>query len=181
VALTLAVQIETDVILQEMMEGVTATPAKLQKAYKRAIRKMVRWLQRQVLQAASQATTIGQKWWRDNLRVYVHFGKATGGVWIGLNPIRVSRLGRVHWTRRMAGARVGRRSYPGTFAAKTRTGHLGVWQRRSASRLPIDEQYEAVYPPILARMERIEDEAQVRFERLLRQEIQYALAIEGKP
>lgn len=159
-------------------------PRASERAMTRALRKLTTWLKRQVLRAAAQASAIPQKFFQRAMRYYVtvdKFGGAPSGVsvWIGTDPIKVHRLGSTRWNRRMRGARVGRLGYPGTWSwGRGKTGPA-VMYRTGESRLPIDVEREEIHPAVFARLQQIQDEATERFERLLTQELNYALNVEA--
>lgn len=160
-------------------------PAASQRAMARALRKLSVWLNRQVLRAGSQASGIPQAWFKRALRYHTTITKEGGrpvgvSVWIGTNPIKVHRLGNVRWSRRMQGARVGRRSYPGSWSWGYGATGKAVMQRTGAGRLPIEVVREHIHEPVLARLRDIEREAAERFERLLVQELNYALNVEAQ-
>lgn len=160
-------------------------PAASERAMKRALRKLSTWLRRQVLRAASQASGIPQKFFKQSMRYHTAVVREGGSpvgvqVWVGTNPIPAHRLGAVRWTRRMQGARVGRRSYPGSWSwGYGKTGRA-VMRRRGAGKLPIDRVDEHVHDPVVAALRAIETEARRRFERLLVQELNYALNVEAQ-
>lgn len=45
----------------------------------------------------------------------------------------------------------GRKQYPGTFLATTRSGHTGVWQRSGRKRLPIHQKYGPSLPHVFTK------------------------------
>jgi hypothetical protein len=59
-------------------------------------------------------------------------------VWLGFNQVKASYAGRLRqedW-----GAAADKFFFPGSFVARMRSGHVGIFSRRGRSRLPIDEQ-----------------------------------------
>lgn len=173
----------------EGYERVRATFARMpdasRRAMLRALRKLSTWSRRRVLQAASQATGIPQRWFVRSMRFQATVRREHGTpvavqLWIGTRPIKVHRLGAVRWTRRMQGARVGRRSYPGSWSwGRGKTGPA-VMERSGEARLPINVIKDDIHWPVLARLQSIEPELQARFETLLRQELNYALNVEAR-
>jgi hypothetical protein len=76
-----------------------------------------------------------------------------------------------------------RKAIAGSFVARMRSGHLGVFQRYAKERLPIEEKFG----PALAQMldnpevrERIEQRAAERFEKNLEHEIAFAVKQGGR-
>lgn len=154
-------------------------PAAAERAQQRALRKLAVWIKRRVLQAASAAASIPQKFFERAMRYRVTQSPDGLKVWIGTNPVKAHRLGAVRWSKRMLGARVGKRSFPGTWSwGRGKTGPA-VMSRVGGSRLPIDVERVDIHPAILARLESIQTEAAERFETLLRQELNYALIHEA--
>ncbi|MFO7670138.1 MAG: hypothetical protein R6W31_10805, partial [Bacteroidales bacterium] len=102
--------------------------------------------------------------------------------WIGTNPVPVHRLGAVTWTRRMQGARVGRRSYPRTWswpAGPTKglvMERIGTFGRNGNPRLErIDRVDLPIHEAVSEALDAARPAIMARFETLLSQEINYAL------
>lgn len=175
----LIITVSADEGLARVRDAFERMPEGVDRAKKRALRKVGTWLKRQVLRAASVASAIPQKWFNQAMRYRVTASPEGLTVWIGTNPVKAHRLGRVRWTPRMDGARVGKRSFPGSWSwGRGKTGPA-VMYRTGASRLPIDVETVEIHPAILARLESLQAEAAERFETLLRQELNYALTVEG--
>jgi hypothetical protein len=176
----LAITIDTKGSLNRVAAAIGRLPQASERAMSRALRKLSTWLKRQALRAASQAAEIPQKFFERALRYHVAIEKdgATPvglSVWIGTNPVKAHRLGVVRWTRRMQGARVGKRSYPGSWSwGRGKTGPA-VMFRHGDKRLPLGVETEEPHDPVLARLRGLQDEAGRRFDRLLTQELNYAL------
>lgn len=160
-------------------------PKKVDVARRRALRKLKTWVERQVLKAVSESIGTTQK----TIKALSRFRsrEATDGgldIWIGTNPIDVHHLGTVRWTRRMVGARVGRRSYPGTFSwgeqGKTKFTQTRVFEREGSSRLPIRVVEEWVDDIVRRRIESLTADIAQRFETLMLQELRYALEVDGR-
>lgn len=175
----LIITVSADEGLARVAQTFGRMPEAVDRAKKRALRKVGTWLKRQVLRAASSASAIPQKWFSQAMRYRVTASPEGLRVWIGTDPVKTHRLGRVRWTPRMAGARVGKRSFPGSWSwGRGKTGPA-VMSRLGGSRLPIDVEKVEIHPAILARLESLQTEAAERFETLLRQELNYALTVEG--
>lgn len=157
-------------------------PKKVDVARRRALRKLKTWVERQVLKAVAEAIGTTQKAIKALSRV-----RTTAGddgwldIWIGTNPIEVHHLGTVTWKRRMPGARVGRRSYPGSWSwgKGSRTG-TAVMQRTGSARLPIQVVTAEVHDIVSRRIEQLTADIAQRFETLMLQELRYALEVEGR-
>ena len=159
-------------------------PQASERAMGRALRKLSTWLKRQALRAASQAAQIPAKFFQRSVRYHVEIEKEGStpvglSVWIGTNPVKAHRLGAVRWSRRMQGARVGRKSYPGSWSwGRGKTGPA-VMFRHGSDRLPLGVETEEPHDPVLSRLRGLQDEAGARFERILNQELNYALNVEA--
>jgi hypothetical protein len=186
------VNISTGGTLEQVQREFAAMPEGLNRARARAYRKLGTWMQRQILRAVSTATDIPQARFKAMMRLYQKpIGpKGIDGVsfWVGTRPIKVHRLGAVTWTRRMRGARVGKRSFAGSWswpqgkktapAVMQRTGAFG---RRGNPRLETIEVVKlSIHETALAALNKVIPDAQERFATLLRQEINYALKVEAK-
>jgi len=176
----LAISVDTQGGLARVASAIGRMPQAAERAMTRALNKLSTWLKRRALQAASEASAIPQKFFVRAVRYHIKIQKqgsqVTGlALWLGTNPIKVHRLGVVRWTRAMKGARVGKRSFPGAWSwGHGKTGKA-VMFRHGSSRLPIGVETVTPHDPILARLRGIEGEANARFERLLTQELNYAL------
>lgn len=66
-------------------------------------------------------------------------------VWVGTYAVKVAELGTLHQGKR--GARAGRgKIIPGAFVAAMPNGHTGLFKRKGAPRLPIQEQTISLLP-----------------------------------
>ena len=179
-SVALAISIDARAGFQRVGATFARLPVASERAMGRALRKLSTWLKRQVLRAASAASRIPQTFFQRAFRYHVVIDKdgstPTGvSVWIGTNPIKAHRLGVVRWNRRMKGARVGRKGYPGAWSwGRGKTGPA-VMSRAGDARLPLVVETEAPHPAVLARLQQIQGDAETRFERLLTQELNYAL------
>lgn len=177
--MTVVIDISAGDGLARVAETFERMPIAVDRAKQRALRKLSVWIKRRVLQAASAAASIPQKFFERAMRYRVTQSPDGLKVWIGTNPVKAHRLGAVRWSKRMAGARVGKRSFPGTWSwGRGKTGPA-VMSRLGGSRLPIDVEEVEIHPAILARLESIQAEAAERYETLLRQELNYALTQEA--
>lgn len=160
-------------------------PAKIDRARRRALRKLATWVERQVLRAVAEMVGTTQKTIKALSRFHSKL-LADGGIsiWVGTNPIDVHLLGLVTWKRGSDGARVGRRVYPGTWAwgeqGRTPFSRTRVLQRMGGARLPIQVVQEWVDDTVRRRIEEMTADIGERFERLMAQELRYALDVEGR-
>lgn len=153
------------------------------RAQQRALRKLATWLKRQVLREAARGSGIAQAWFQQAMRYFVTLQDQGLQIWLGTEPIKAHRLGTPVWTRRQKGARVRRRQWPGTWSwaanphAKTSPA---VMRRTGPARLPITVERIDIHATVLARLRGIERDAKARFDRLLTQELHYALNVEAQ-
>lgn len=150
--------------------------ATFRRAVRRAITNTVRWLRRQVARIAAMELGIAQKIFdKSRIRFRMERGDVLEGIlWIGTNPFPAHRLGRVKWTRKMTGARAGRRTFPGTFAA-SHTGTPLIWRRSGRERLPIEIETVDIDTAIGENVRRLEAEALKRYRTLLAQSVNFEL------
>lgn len=180
VSAVLAITVDARDGLSRVSGTFARLPQRTDRAIARALRKLATWLKRQVLRAASEASAIPQRFFQRAMRYYVTLTPVGLSVWIGTNPIKAHRLGAVRWTRRMTGARAGRKLYPGSWSwgARGKTGPA-ILSRTSPKRLPIKIETEQPHAAVLDRLQQVEADAAARFDRLLTQELNYALNVEA--
>lgn len=176
---TVALTIDARAALAQISRTFGRLPVAVERAQRRALRKLSTWLKRQVLRVAAAGSGIPQKWFQSAMRYYVTMTDSGISVWIGTNEIKAHRLGKVQWNRKMKGARVARRSWAGSWSwGRGKTGPA-VMYRTGASRLPLDVATVAIHNQVLGRLQSLQSEAAARFETLLRQELNYALNLES--
>ena len=178
-----------------------AIPAKVAKAERRAMRALSKWVERQVLRAASQELGVTQKALKAAARIKSKATDQIVKVWIGTNPVKAHFLGTVRWTpllgpgsrpgrkpSRMAGARAGKRQFPGSWSwgegsktGKTIMRRTGQFVQTGARRR---ERIAAVTVPVhdamARRLDNMAPEIAERFDTLYRQQLNYALNVEGR-
>lgn len=172
--------IDYDEAVKQAKAALGSLPQAMERARKRALRKLMTWLQRQVLREAAAAADVTQRSLRAALRYRASLVDDGIDIWIGTNPIAAHHLGTVRWTRRMKGARVGRRSFAGTWSwgPGSRTGSA-VMRRTGQERMPIERVDVEIHDAIERRVLGMGQEISERFERLVIQEMNYALLVEG--
>lgn len=177
----LAVTIDDQGAFERVRRAMEAMPEQVEKARKRALRKLLTWVRRQVLRAVASAAGMTQKAFKAVLRYNLETqDDGSIKIWIGTNPVQAHYLGTVRWTRRMKGARVGRRLFEHAWSwgpgSKTKTL---VMRRRGEGRLPIDPVTIEIHEAVSRRVEEMLPAISERFERLLMQELNYALQVEA--
>lgn len=195
------IHIDTGGTLERARASIHAAPGKIDLAERRALRVMRTWVTRQVLQAASKETGITQKALRAAGRIKSTQMAHAITIWIGTNPIKAHHLGTVVWTpllgpgsrhnrkpSRMAGARVGKRQFPGSWSwgEGSKTGpaimhRTGIFGRLGKLNL---ERIDVVTVPVHEAMERrlnaLRPEIPQRFDIEFRRQFNYALNLEGR-
>jgi len=126
-------------------------------AERRAINKTLNWLKTHTARTISAEERIALKAVRQRLRVYPIKGGCTKGkMWLGLNPIEASRIGRVSPGK--SGVSVAGRRYAGAFYKEVYQGQKDIWIRKAS------QHYDpALYFPQKSRGGWIEDELKHRF------------------
>lgn len=145
-------------------------PSNVKRAKARAMKRLLTWIQREILRELSAVTGATQK----RLKALVRYraspvpGQDAIEVWIGTNPIKVHHLGAVTWNRRMSVARVGRKTYRGTWAwtkphrtAPAVMRRTGYWRGKRETIEPVTEpihdavtrRVEALQPRLAAQLE----------------------------
>jgi hypothetical protein len=182
--------------VERVARQLAATPQALDRARLRALRKLLTWVQRQVLRAASEASGATQKALKAMMRYQVTTqGNGAIRIWIGTNDIGAHNLGTVRWTRRMQGARVGKALYYGAWSWSPRTPPIltqglvmqrnRVWRRASKGtyagkrREMIEKVMVEIHELVSWRIQKLLPEIADRFERLFTQELRYALNLEA--
>ena len=166
--------------------------SQIQKAISRVLKKTARWLEIHSKRELGVALGVPQHILSTRYRKTFHFknGTRSVNVWFGLNPILAKDIGRS--VQSNTGVKVGNKSFVKAFIATMDNGHLGVFKRkfRNGGRrkkradgqwteLPIVEesfQLDDIAEPIL---ERYQTRVEARFEKILKQELNFAMNIEA--
>lgn len=181
---------------------IAATPAQLEKAVQRAMRKTMRWLQTRVSRDLAKALGVSQKAIKHRLTLS-HTGTGTKGIhilWLGTAPLAAEQAGKPRQTK--AGVTVGKHKFPGAFyrdiygdgpkvwIRASRANALGLdlpqWgkkQRARASalnqdqrgRFPVRRVGIDVQAPANEVFARYQKQAEARFNQVLDQELNFAV------
>lgn len=163
----------------------------------RAVKKVTAFAYREAISRVSTAAGIPR-------RALTHHGRSkrihasqsksssqfspTGLVWIGYNPISVSKLGKIKQAG--DGTRVGKRIFPGSFIATMPSGFISSFHRAKNARirpstnmwgitsLPIEEDKVNIDGAVNA-AKQIEFIARIRLKQLVAQELNYELNVKG--
>lgn len=171
------IRIEIDGI-DALQRRLRDAPKQIQAARRRAFGKLATWVRRQVARAVSQEANIPQKVFLASKRTATHIA-ADGGelvVWVGTRDLPAHRIGTVRWTRRMTGARAGRRLFPGTWSwgPGSKTGSA-IFRRLGPERTPIARETIPIHAAAQRGLDNALPEISARFLRLLRAELRYEL------
>lgn len=105
-----------------------AAPKEAADAQRRAINKTLRWLRTHMSRAISRRDRIAVTAVRQRLSAYaIRPGGKQGKLWLGLDPLEASRLGKVRQT--ATGVSVAGRRFRGAFYQKVYGGKPDVWIR----------------------------------------------------
>ncbi|WP_394179631.1 hypothetical protein [Marinomonas posidonica] len=179
--------------IAELEEQLELSVRQLQKAVTRTLKKTARWLETHTKRELGVALSVPQRVLaaRYYKTFYLKNGERTVNVWFGLSPISVYSLGKAKQTD--LGVRVGKHHFIGAFIATMKSGHTGIFKRKYAAggkrtkrqdgqwtELPIEAvtmEIDKIAQPII---ERYHARAEARFKQILKQEIHFAMNIEGQ-
>ncbi len=194
--------IELDETLHRLTAELNDSPEKVNHAIRRAMTKLSRFAERQVLRELSRRVSVSQALLNNLGRVKVTLEppgrRGNDGyqvvIWVGLSAIPAHYLGYPRQTR--SGVRVGRRFWQGGFLMQpVNSSHAMVfkrvphWQHRKQLSqrsgkvmwmgLPIEKQALSVYEQAGDLLSALESRLLERFTTLLQQELNFAFNIEG--
>jgi hypothetical protein len=158
-----------------MVEAIGATESQVRTAAMRAINKTALWMQSKSAREISEQKKIQLKLIRQKLKVVKSNRQSLRAFVIAnLYGIKASKLGISR--QNATGASVGKHQFPGAFVARMpRTGHVGIYKRKTAKRLPIQEQYVQLNPEASQIIQQtIENEASHIFRKYFDHEVEYA-------
>jgi hypothetical protein len=162
----------------QVVEAIGATEMQIRIAAMRAINKTALWIQSRSAREISDETKIKLKLIRQKLRV-IKANRETLKAFImgNLYAIKAIKLGNPRQT--TSGVTIGVRKFPGAFVARMpKTGHIGVFKRKTRNRLPIQEQYVPLGTNASNIIQRnVDDEASAVFMRYFAHEVNYVTSI----
>lgn len=184
------ISVSTDGTFERVQQALGAMPENVDRARYRAQKRLSQWVSREILRASARAIDTTQKALKSANRVHSRLIRDNFGIsiWIGTNPLDAHKLGAVRWTRKMPGARVRQRSFPGAWSWKEgqarvtaglvmhRTGEFGRNNNPKLER--IDVETVEIDPEVRAAAEQLLPEIERRYEELLRTELQREIARE---
>lgn len=172
------IRIDADGTIERLRLQLGAMPADIARAQRRALSKLATWIQRKVLRELSAVTGATQKTLKAIARYQVARRDDSLSIWLGTSPLKVHHLGTVKWTRRMRGARVGRRSYPGTWSWPTGPTTGLVMERLSDARLDIAPVTVEIHAAVRNRIQALQPEIDARYLTVMAHELNYVLNVE---
>jgi hypothetical protein len=161
--------------LDKTLEILGATEAQVRTAAMRAINKTALWVRSQSAKKISKQRQIQLKLIRQKLRIIkANMAVLRAFVVASLYGIKASKLGAPK--QNATGASVGKHQFPGAFVAKMpKSGHVGIFKRKTFKRLPIQEQYVQLEPEASKIIrETVENEASAVFVKYFDHELDYA-------
>jgi hypothetical protein len=157
------------------IQAIGATERQAKTAAVRAINKTAVWAQSKSAREISAETKVKLKLIRQRLRlIRANSSSLKAFILAKLYGIQAIKLGNPK--QNASGASVANHSFPGAFVAKMpKTGHVGIYKRKTSKRLPIQEQYVQIDPPASEIIrENIENEATEVFIKYFKHELEYA-------
>lgn len=188
------VTIDDQGTIDQVIKRLAAVPDQIKKAEQLTLVRLKDFVLSQVAKAVASATGATQKAFKAIGRVRANSrGDGTLVIWIGTNAISASRLGEVTWTRRMKGAKAGRRLFPGSWswgpgsatstAIMRRTGKRKVMTKgryKGKEREVIEKVMVDISDAVNAKMEALLPQIAKRYDRLMRQQLRYVVQIANK-
>jgi hypothetical protein len=156
-------------------ESIGATEAQVRIAAVRAINKTALWIQSRSAREISDESKIKLKLIRQKLRIIkANRNTLKAFVMANLYDIKAIKLGIPRQT--ASGVAIGVRKFPGAFiSTMPKTGHVGVFKRKTRNRLPIQEQDVSLSTNAAKIIQHnVEDEASIIFAKYFDHEIHYA-------
>lgn len=159
------------------IDHMEATPAAVDKAARRAINKTVRWAKVQIAREAASRLNMNVGKIKKALVIDPAKSKKLEAV-VSLSRkggiVKAIDLGAAR--QRKDGVRIRGRFYKGAFLARMPGGHQGVFRRKNAARLPIQELFMLLAPRISEIMEELGGDPVRRYlERTFQHELKFAL------
>lgn len=163
--------------LASVQRTLNATNAQIDRASVRSVNKTLAWVRSQGGRLLAREHDVPLKTLRGRLRVgKASAGTPRGSAWFGTRPIKAVYAGRP--LESLGGTKVRGHFFPGSFVARMPSGHFGVFKRRGAARLPIDEQMIRLHQAE-AVLQGIADRAPERLRTIYAQELNYELNVRG--
>jgi len=185
--------------IEQLIRLFKDSPQKTEKAIQRALAKVSKWAERQVLRDLSRQLTVSQKQLNELNRIHVRRTKTPDekfylSVWIGTNPVGAHRFGTPRQTQ--DGVRAGKRFWRGAFLLQPHNSDKTLvfqrkanWQHRYQRSkrsgrmmwmgLPLEKQTVPIEAQAEASLQKLSTALLERFTDLLHQELNHAFNIES--
>ncbi len=187
--------------IEELTALFKHSPEKAEQAIQRALAKLSRWAERQVLRDMSRRMNISQKILKELNRIWVRLNKSYDRkeryliLWIGINEVGAHRLGNPRQTQR--GVRVGSHSFwessflmrPVNASRELIFERKDYWQHRYQQSkrsgrwmwmgLPLEKKTVRIDVEAETSLKKLQPKLVDRFTDLLHQELNYAFNIES--
>jgi hypothetical protein len=163
----------------QAIQAIGATERQVKTAAVRAINKTAVWAQSKSAKEISAETKIKLKLIRQRLRlIRANSSSLKAFILAKLYGIQAAKLGRGApggIKQNASGASVANHSFPGAFVAKMpKSGHVGIYKRKTSKRLPIQEQHVQIDPPASEIIRKnVENEAAEIFIKYFKHELEY--------
>jgi hypothetical protein len=162
----------------QVIQAIGATERQVKTAAVRAINKTAIWAQSKSAREISAETKIKLKLIRQRLRlIKANSSSLKAFILAKLYGVPAAKLGNSKQDAR--GSSIAGHNFPGAFIAKMpRSGHVGIYKRKTSKRLPIKEQHVQIDPPASDIIKKnIDDEAAEIFMKYFKHELDYATRI----
>lgn len=156
----------------ELEQFLSAAPQKIFNAQRSAIRTTTTFTEKALKSRMAAASGLPSTVFK-TVRILKKVSDQRGIVWLGFNPVKAKYAGKL--SQEPGGAMAGQYYWPGGFVAKMKSGHLSIFKRQGAKRLPLIEQtVELPYAEEIAASVFIETqtELQRRYEEKLREALE---------
>lgn len=121
----------------DMQRFLNAAPRTIFNAQRSAIRTTTTFADKMMKARMAEATGLPGKVFK-NFRVVTHSNDYRGVVFLGFNPVKAAYAGKL--MQEPGGASAGQYYWAGGFVARMRSGHVSIFKRKGARRLPLIEQ-----------------------------------------
>jgi len=165
--------------LASIQVALNERPEQAGRALVRAINKTLTWAVSQGLRAIASANDVPLKALRGRRRGRKRNASRrnqVGTAWFGILPVRASDVGTPRQSR--LGARAGKHFFSGAFVATMPSGHIGIFKRRTQSRLPIIEQVVRLQSAETA-IDGVARQTSTRLETVFAQEFNFEVNVKG--
>ncbi len=163
--------------LYSVQRTLNATNHQVASAGLRSVNKTLSWIQAHGRRAIAAENDVPLKTLRRRVFVRKASGSALrGSVWFGTAPIKAIYAGSP--IKSIGGIKVRGHFFQGSFVARMPAGHLGIFKRRGATRLHIDEQ-RINLSASAGVLGKIAAQAPERLRTIYAQELNYELNVRG--